>query len=175
MSEETPEKPKPPLTFSEGLHFYFQARNELYEAKVKREKSEMIELEQRFADALLQSLMETAEKVGKAQELREAVAEEQRIEKHALWARMLANKLKAAKPSLLSLELLGSFGVVVALVYYVLQMDLWLALLSGVALGALRLSPPLIVERYANHWEQGLRRLRHSDELKSEAQSSPDR
>jgi len=165
---------KKPLTFNETLQFYFQAGNDLYEAKVKGEKSEMIELEQRFADSLFESLLDVAEKGGKEQEFREAVAEERRLEKHALRTRKLANRLKATKPGLLSLELLGSAGVVIALVYYVLQMDAWLAVCSGVALGALRLFSPLLVERYAIVWERALRQLRQIDDPKplSEEKSS---
>ena len=68
--------------------------------------------------------------------------------------------MKAAKPGLLSLEVLGSAGVVAAVARYIVHVDAALALLSGLVLVTLRLSLPWIVDRFAAHEEQDLRKLR---------------
>jgi len=99
--------------------------------------------------------------------IREALYEEQRVEKLALWLRKTANKLKATKPGLLSLELIGSTGVVVAIAYYVIRVDAWMALFIGFLIVVVRLSLPWFVNRIALYEERGLRKLRKIDERTS--------
>jgi hypothetical protein len=115
---------------------------------------------QDMVDALKTSLLEAADKAGVGQELKSAIHEEQQLEKIALWFRKAANRLKATKPGILSFEMLGSAGVVVAIAYYVIKIDPWIALLIGFLIIALRLCLPWIVNRIAAHRELGLRQLR---------------
>src|SRR5438132_4301537 len=149
MSDDSSHEVKPLMRFAEGLHYYFAAGNELYEANVKRESKDTIDRLQEFGDALLASLTEAADKAGVGKELREAVRDEQGQEKLTLWIRITANRLQAARPGALSLELLGSAGVVIAVAYYILHAGTTGALLSGVAIIALRMSLPWAMDRIA--------------------------
>jgi len=115
---------------------------------------------QDMVEALRASLFEGADKAGVGNELSSAIREEQQLEKIALWFRKAANRLKAEKTSILSLEMLGSAGVVVAIGYYVIQLNAWIALLLGFVIIALRLSLPWVVNRIAVQRERGLRELR---------------
>jgi hypothetical protein len=81
---------------------------------------------------------------------------------------MAANRLNATKPGLLSLELLGSAGVVVALAHYILRTDAWLALLSGLVIIVLRPLLPWAMDKIATHEERGLRKLGRVDGPKAE-------
>jgi hypothetical protein len=158
-------KPEPaPLTLSDALHHYFAMEDELYEAKVRGDTSEMVGGMQGVVDALRADMLEAADKVGAGKTLRSALYEERRVEKLTLWLRKTANKLKSTKPGLLSLELLGSAGIVVAITYYIIRVDSWIALLAGVLIAALRLSLPWLVNRIAVYEERGLRKLRKIDE-----------
>jgi hypothetical protein len=162
--QDAPQKQAPPLTVSELLHHYFAIENELYEAKARGDISEMTSLMQNLVDSLRADLIEAVDKVGGGKTLRQALYEEQRVEKLALWLRKTANKLKATKPGLLSLELLGSAGVVVAITYYVIRVDAWVALFIGFLIVIVRLSLPWVVNRIAQFEERGLRKLRKIDQ-----------
>ena len=154
---------KPVLTFSDALHHYFAMENELYEAKVRGDNSEMTGALIGVVDALRISLIETADTQGFGTELRSAINNELTAEKWTLWLRTTANKLRAAKPSLLSLELLGSASVVIAVAYYVVRVGAALALLAGFTLIALRLTLPWAMDKLAVNEERKLRRLRKID------------
>jgi hypothetical protein len=152
---------KPAAQFSEALHYYFGVGNELYEAKARGDTGEMTDAMQSLVDSLRATLLKTADKSVAGKQLRSAIYEEQRAERFALWFRKAANKLKATKPGLLILELLGSAGVVlVAIDYYVIRVGAGMALLLGFLIIALRLSLPWIVNRIALYEERGLRKLR---------------
>jgi hypothetical protein len=99
---------EPVLTFSEALHHYFAMGHELYEAKARGDDSEMTGALQKVVDSLRAELTRVADTQGVAKDFRSAVHDEHSIEKRTLWLRKTAKKLKAAKPGLLSLELLGS-------------------------------------------------------------------
>jgi len=171
MSDDNSQEVKEPLTFADGLQHYFAVRNELYEAKARGDTSEMTTVLEEFFDALRVSLLEAADKAGVADTLRSALYDEQRLERLALWFRKTANNLKATKPGILSLELLGSAGVVVIVVYYVLRVDAWMALLLGFLIIALRLLSPWVVDRIAMHQEKVLRTLRKIDPPQTELRS----
>jgi hypothetical protein len=104
--------------------------------------------------------LEAAEKAGVGNELRSAIHEVQQLETIALWFRRAANRLNATRPGILSLDMLGSAGVIVAIGYYVIQVDAWIALLLGLLVIALRLSLPWVVNTIAIRREHGLRQLR---------------
>lgn len=157
--QEIPSKPADPLTFSEALGHYFAMGNALYEAKVTGD-GKNAEVLQAVVDALLSDIAKGADEGGFGKQFRDAIWNERGSEKRTLWIRLTANKLKAAKPGLLSLELLGSAGVVVALAYYILHTGTSLGLLSGLAVVALRLCLPWALDRIATHEEQALRKLR---------------
>jgi hypothetical protein len=163
MSDDNSQEVKKPLTFADTLQHYFAAGNELYEAKARGDTSEMTTVLQKFVDALRVSLLEAADKAAVGDTVRSALYDEQRLERLALRFRKTANNLKARKPGTLSLELLGSAGVVVLVVYYVLRVDAWVALLLGFLIIALRLLSPWVVNRIAMHQEKGLRTLRKID------------
>src|SRR4029077_8822871 len=160
--QEIPPKSAAPLTFSEAMHHYFEMGNALYDAKVKGDKRTADDLE-RVVNALLADITKAADEGGFGKEFRDVVWNERGSEKRTLWIRMTANRLKAAKPGLLSLELLGSAGVVVALAYYILHTDASLAVLLGLVIVALRLSLPRAMDRIATHEERKLRPLRRVD------------
>jgi hypothetical protein len=163
MSDDNSQEVKKPLTFAEVLPLYFDAGNELYEAKARGDTSEMTTVLQEFVDALRVSLLKAPDKAGLGDTMKSALYDEQRLERLALWFRKTANNLKATKPGILSLELLGSAGVVVIVVYYILRVDAWMALLLGFLIIALRLLSPWVVNRIAMHQEKGLRTLRKID------------
>ncbi len=158
--------PDTPLTFSEALRFYFESGNELYAAKARGDNTAMTKALQGFVDSLREELTKTADGEGAGKKLRSALRDEQTLETRALWLRTSANKLKAARPGLLSLELIGSAGVVVAVSYYVVHVDASLALLLGLVLIALRLSLPWMLDVLSTHEERGLRELRRIDSHK---------
>ena len=152
------------LTFSESLHHYFAMGNALYDAKVNGD-SKTVEQLQPVVDALLADMtlaLDTIDgNVGKT--FRTAIWNERGSEKRTFWIRMTANRLKAAKPHLLSLELLGSAGVVVAVAYYILHTDTLTALSAGVVIIVLRFSLPWVIDKIARHEERALRKLRRID------------
>jgi VIT1/CCC1 family predicted Fe2+/Mn2+ transporter len=158
--------PKPVLTFSEGLHHYFAIGNELYEAKARGDKNEMTDAMQGVVDSLRASLAEGADVAGVGAEFRAAMNTELGMERRSLWLRTTASKLKAARPGLLSLELVGSAGVVVLVAYYVFHLDAFTALLLGLVLVGLRLALPWVMDKLATNQEQKLRRLRRLDSAK---------
>jgi ABC-type multidrug transport system fused ATPase/permease subunit len=163
MSDDSSSEEKRPLTFADALQHYFAAGNELYEAKARGDTSEMTTVLQEFVDALRVSLLEAADKAGVGDTLKSALYDEQRLERLALWFRKNANNLKATKPGILSLEVLGSAGILVIVLYYVLRVDAWMAVLSGFLIMLLRLLSPWVVNRIAKHREKGLRTLRQID------------
>jgi len=163
--QRVPPKPAAPLTFSEALHHYFAMGSALYEAKVSGDLKNA-EMLQSVVDALLADITKAADEGGFGKDFRSAIWNEQGSERRTLWIRLTANRLKAAKPGLLSLELLGSAGVVVALAHYIFHADTSLALLSGLVIVAARLSLPSVVGRLATHEERKLRKLRRVDDLK---------
>ena len=151
--------PAEPLTFQEGLHHYFAMGQELYEAKARSDDSEMTGVLQNVVDALRVELTRVADMKGVGKEFRSAIHAEHGVEKRTLWLRKTAKRLKTAKPGLLSLELLGSAGVVVVVAYYVVNVDAVLALLLGLALIALRLTLPWVMGKLATNEERKLRDL----------------
>ena len=150
-----------PLTFGAALHFYLEMGNELYEAKARGDDSEMTVLMQKTVDSLRASI-EGVLDARDAHIFRAAVRDELALEKRTLWLRRITAKLKATKPGLLSLELLGSAGIVAAVAYCVVHLDSSLALLCGIALIALRLMLPWGVGLFATNEERKLRELRLS-------------
>jgi len=74
----TPGPPRP-LTFTEALHYYFEAGNELYEAKVRGTDSEKVDVLERFIDSLLAELTKAADEKGLGKELQTAVRTERRL------------------------------------------------------------------------------------------------
>lgn len=164
--QDAPQEPASPLTFHDALHHYFAIGNEVYEAKARGDTREMTDAIQGVLDALRASMLETAEKNGVGEQFKSAVADEQRLEKLTLWLRKTANKLKVTKPRLLSLELLGSAGVIVAIAYYVVRVDAWMALVLGLMIIVLRLSLPWVVNRIAVYEECELRELRRIEQHK---------
>lgn len=157
---------KPILTFSEGLHHYFAIGNELYEAKAREDKSEMTDALQNIVDSLRISLAETADTQGVGKDFRAATAIELGMERRALWLRIGASKLKAARPGVLSLELIGSAGVVVLVAYYIFHLDALTASLLGLVLVALRIALPWVMDKLATSQERKLRRLRRLESAK---------
>ena len=151
--------PAEPLTFQEGLHHYFAMGQELYEAKARGDDSEMIGVLQNVVDELRVELTRVADMQGVGKEFRSAIHKEHLVEKRTLWLRKTANRLKTAKPDLLSLELLGSAGVVVVVAYYVVHVDAALALFMGFAVIALRLTLPWVMGKLATNEERKLRDL----------------
>jgi hypothetical protein len=159
--QEIPPK-APPMTFSEVMHHYLATANALYDAKVQGNKKDADNLE-RFLSALISDLTNAADKGGFGKQFRDVVWDERGSTKRTLWIRMTANRLKAAKPGLLSLELLGSAGVVIAVAYYVLHADKLIALLFGLVIVGLRLLLPWVMDAIAKHEETGLRQLWRGD------------
>lgn len=155
--QETPPKPRP-MTFSEAVHLYFETASALYDAKVQGNKKDADQLE-RFLNALILDLTNATEDWGVGKKFRDDVWNERGSTKRTLWIRMTANRLKAAKPGLLSLELLGSAGVVIAVAYYIVHTDALIALLSGLVIVGLRLLLPWIMDAIATHEEKKLRQL----------------
>jgi len=152
-------KPAAPLTFSEALDFYFQAGNELYDAKVQGADAQVIDSLERFAESLLVELTKTADATGTGKNFRAAIRQERGAEKRTLWFRRTANRLSASKPGLLSLELLGSAGIVIAIAHYILHLETWDSLLAGLIIVGLRLSLPWTMDKIATHEERGMRKL----------------
>jgi hypothetical protein len=151
---------EPVLTFHETLHHYFAMGHELYEAKARGDDSEMTGALQNVVDSLRAELTRAADTQGVGKDFRSAMYDEHSIEKRTLWLRKTAKKLQAAKPALLSLELLGSAGVVVVVAYYVVHVDAAFALLLGLALITLRLTLPWVIAKLATSEERKLRELR---------------
>lgn len=164
--QDTPPKQAAPLTFSEALHHYFAMGDALYDAKVKGDKTTAGAL-QGVVDALLSDITKTADEAGFGKQFRDAIWNERGSEKRTLWIRTTATRLKAAKPGLLSLELLGSAGVVIAVAYYVVHTDAPLALLSGIVVVAVRLALPWVLDKIATHEERAMRKLRGVEDGKA--------
>jgi hypothetical protein len=120
----------------------------------------MTDLLQKFVDSLRVSLAETADGQGVGEDFRAATNIELGMERRTLWLRITASKLKAARPGLLSLELVGSAGVVVLVATYIFHLDALTALLLGLVLVALRIALPWVMDRLATNQEQKLRQLR---------------
>jgi hypothetical protein len=160
QADKGPTKPTDPLTFSEAMYHYFRMGNELYKLKVQAADPKMIQQLQSVVDALLADITKSADDGGFGKEFRDIIWNERGSEKRTFWIRRTANKLKAAKPSLLSLELLGSAGVVIAVAYYVLHFDSSLSFSCGLVIVVLRLSLPWIMNKIAAHEERKLSELR---------------
>jgi hypothetical protein len=152
-------KPTGTMTFSELIDHYFAMGNGLYEAKVKGNAKDA-DLLQRMADAILDDLTTFADEKGIGKQFRSMVWNERGSAKRTLWIRMTANRLKATKPALLSLELLGSAGVVMAVAYFIFHTDASIALFSGLGIVALRIVLPWVMDKAATHEERALRKLR---------------
>lgn len=148
----------PPMTFSEVMHYYLETANALYDAKVQGNKKDADTLE-RFLNALISDLTNAADKGGFGKQFRDVVWNGRGSAKRTLWIRMTANRLKAAKPGLLSLEVIGSAGVVIAVAYYIVHTDTLAALLSGLVIVGLRLLLPWAMNTIATHEETKLRQL----------------
>ena len=157
-------EPTSTLSFSEALKHYFEMRNELYERKVRGDDGEMTQGIQQVVDALVAEMAKALDEKGDGEQFRAAIREEDKFERWSLWVRRTANRLKASRPGLLSLELLGSAGVVIAVAYYIVRVDVGVALLVGAVLIGLRLSLPRFMLRLAAQQERKLRKLRRLEE-----------
>ena len=147
--QEIPPK-EPPMTFSEVMHHYLETASALYDAKVQGNKRDADTLEL-FLNALISDLKNAADKGGFEKQFRDVVWNERGSTKRTLWIRMTANRLKAAKPSLLSLELLGSAGVVIVVAYYIVHTGTLIAVLWGLFIVGLRLLLPWVMDAIATH------------------------
>jgi hypothetical protein len=161
-AQQIPPKPAP-MTFGELMHHYLAMGNALYDAKVKGNEREAHDLE-RMVNAMIADLTKAAADGGFEKQLKDVLWNERGSAKRTLWIRMTVNRLKATKPGLLSLELLGSGGVVIAVAYYIVHTDTLTALLSGIAIIVLRLSLPWVMDAIATREERKLRQLRRVDE-----------
>ena len=155
--QEIPREPTP-LTLKELLHHYLAMANSLYDAKAKGNTEQALMMES-ILNALRADLMKAAADGGFEKDLKDVFWNEQGSAKRTLWIRMTANRLKYAKPGLLSLELLGSAGVVVAIAYYIVHTDTLTALSAGVVIIGLRLCLPRIMDAVATREERKLRKF----------------